>query len=633
MKKPRGCTDVVALMLFLLFWGGMIVIAAFSFTFGDAKRLIYGYDSYGNICGKNNTPIMNLTYSGIDMTDKKYVFFFDLWSVRESRCICVRECPPATISTRTMLEDYARESGSFLCDYDVPINDYSNQMLAPGGTKGPCPKLNVPKQLPVLNRCIPADIAEVGAEVMEDVYAFLNDNDLVQSVLMDLGNGWSLMILLSFIAVLLSLIIMVMMHWMAAVIVYLLCILAMLGSLVGTALLWFNYVIVKKKLDSTVEERTLVSWCSDETLFLTFSIVATVLTVILFLIILVMFKRMKLTVALFGEAGKVVRSMPCLLMQPLYTFLVLIAFILYWMTVMMFLNTAGAIIKDPETNETKFQKAPWLQSFWWYQVVGFLWTCEFILGCQQMVVAGAVASWYFTRDKNELKDPIGKSRCRLIIHHLGTVALGAFIITLVKLPRLILIWVQEKLKGGDSNSTCTEWCLKCCTCCLWCLEKCLIYLNHNAYTITAYEGSSFCPAAKKAFNTLFSNALQVAAINSVGDFVLFLGKLAITGFTGLIGILIFQNQPGYNYYAILVLIVCVFAFFIAHCFLSVYEMVIDTLFLCFCEDQNMNDGSSGREYYMEKSLMEFVNNSTAALKRLENPSTPRDGTAEERNSM
>lgn len=95
--------------------------------------------------------------------------------------------------------------------------------------------------------------------------------------------------------------------------------------------------------------------------------------------------------------------------------------------------------------------------------------------------------------------------------------------------------------------------LKACICCLWCLEKCLAYLNQvspfrwveagslartvpplkysrrtslqNAYTATAINSTSFCTSARDAFLILVENALRVAAINTVGDFVLFLGKV------------------------------------------------------------------------------------------------------------
>lgn len=41
-------------------------------------------------------------------------------------------------------------------------------------------------------------------------------------------------------------------------------------------------------------------------------------------------------------------------------------------------------------------------------------------------------------------------------------------------------------------------------------------------------------------------------------------------------------------------------------------MTIDTIFLCFCEDFELNDGMS-RPYYMSRGLMEFVETTKNAL--------------------
>lgn len=52
------------------------------------------------------------------------------------------------------------------------------------------------------------------------------------------------------------------------------------------------------------------------------------------------------------------------------------------------------------------------------------------------------------RDKNRLPvTPILSSVLRLFRYHLGTVAKGSFIITLVKIPRLILMYIHNQLKG------------------------------------------------------------------------------------------------------------------------------------------------------------------------------------------
>lgn len=59
------------------------------------------------------------------------------------------------------------------------------------------------------------------------------------------------------------------------------------------------------------------------------------------LIILVMRSRVGITVELFYEAGKCITHVPCLLVQPLWTFIVLLLFWMCWIAVFAFLSTSG----------------------------------------------------------------------------------------------------------------------------------------------------------------------------------------------------------------------------------------------------------------------------------------------------
>lgn len=43
----------------------------------------------------------------------------------------------------------------------------------------------------------------------------------------------------------------------------------------------------------------------------------------------------------------------------------------------------------------EYTDATWVRYMWWVYLIGLVWTSEFILACQQMVIAGAVARWYF----------------------------------------------------------------------------------------------------------------------------------------------------------------------------------------------------------------------------------------------
>lgn len=66
----------------------------------------------------------------------------------------------------------------------------------------------------------------------------------------------------------------------------------------------------------------------------------------------------------------------------------------------------------------------------------------------------------------------------------------------------------------------------------------------------------------------------------------------MTAVTASIGLLLLKRDPDLKFYAVPVLVIAIFSYFIAHCVLSLYEVVIDTLFLCMCEDHSMN-GDAG----------------------------------------
>ena len=83
------------------------------------------------------------------------------------------------------------------------------------------------------------------------------------------------------------------------------------------------------------------------------------------------------------------------------------------------------------------------------------------------------------------------------------------------------------------------------------------------------------------------------AINSIGDFVLVVGKVLVTSFTTLAGFYWFKSQPeNGNFFVIPVFFTGVFSYFVSHSFMSIYESAVDTLLLCYCADASVVDTSS-----------------------------------------
>uniref|UniRef100_A0A1A8HGK1 Choline transporter-like protein n=1 Tax=Nothobranchius korthausae TaxID=1143690 RepID=A0A1A8HGK1_9TELE len=609
--EDRSCTDILWLIIFTLFCIGMWCICGFAIATGGASRLIYGYDSYGNTCGRNNTKIEGVPLSGADMTEKKYVFFLDPCNLDlinrkiKSIALCVSQCPAAELKTYYDVKDFALNNGSNLCSYEITPTRYpsSPDRL----TK--CPKLPVlpSKAIPVFHRCIPADLG-CYVEFAQAFITFVSDNTALRRVVAGVVTSKEIIMGLCLLALVLSLIMMVVIRYISTILVWILTILVIIGSVGGTGVLWWLYADHRNALNSNTTSVFGKEVASDNVkALLVYSIGATIFTVILLLVMFFMRKRVALTISLFHVAGKVFIHLPFLVLQPFWTFLCLMLFWVYWIAVLLFLGTSGTPVSN-STNMVHYEMQGPLQYMVWYHAVGLIWISEFILAFQQMTIAGAVVTYYFTRNKSQLPvTPIISAMIRTVRYHLGTIAKGSFIITLVKIPRLILTYIHTQLKGKEN--ACARCMLKACVCCLWCLEKCLAYLNQNAYTATAINGTNFCSSAADALVILVENALRVAAINTVGDFVLFLGKILIVSCTAFAGILALNYQREYTVWVLPLIIVCLFAFLVAHCFLSVFENVVDVLFLCFAVDTKYNDGSPGHEYYMDKALMEYVENS------------------------
>ncbi|KAL0202992.1 hypothetical protein M9458_001010, partial [Cirrhinus mrigala] len=138
----------------------------------------------------------------------------------------------------------------------------------------------------------------------------------------------------------LSLILMVVIRYISVLLVWILTAVVVVGSIGGTGILWWLYVDQSKSVNATLPAVELEVAKDNQKALLIYAIAATVFTVILLLLMFFMRKRVALTIALFHVAGKVFTYLPLLALQPFWTFLTLMLFWVYWITVLLFLGTA-----------------------------------------------------------------------------------------------------------------------------------------------------------------------------------------------------------------------------------------------------------------------------------------------------
>uniref|UniRef100_A0A8C1UZW6 Choline transporter-like protein n=1 Tax=Cyprinus carpio TaxID=7962 RepID=A0A8C1UZW6_CYPCA len=351
------------------------------------------------------------------------------------------------------------------------------------------------------------------------------------------------------------------------------------------------------------------------------------------------------------------------LFYPIVTFVLLLVCVSYWGITALYLATSGApfykvvamntsqsgcsVIRanetcDPEMfNSTQYPTCPSarcvfinynteglfqrnLFNLQIYNVFAFLWCVNFVIALGHCTLAGAFGSYYwaFSKPADIPTFPLIQSFMRALRYHVGSLAFGALILTLVQIVRIVLEYLDHKFK--EAQNPCTRFIMCCLKCCFYCLEKFIKFINRNAYIMIAIYGKNFCVSAKNAFSLLMRNIIRVVVLDKVTDLLLFFGKLLVVGGVGVLAFFFFSGRiqtPGttfetaaLNYYWMPIITVVFGAYLIAHGFFSVYNMGVDTLFLCFLEDLERNDGSPEKPYFMSKNLMKILNKKNKAPK-------------------
>eukprot|EP00933_Yihiella_yeosuensis_P021940 TRINITY_DN17289_c0_g2_i2.p1 TRINITY_DN17289_c0_g2~~TRINITY_DN17289_c0_g2_i2.p1 ORF type:complete len:939 (-),score=198.73 TRINITY_DN17289_c0_g2_i2:197-3013(-) len=218
----------------------------------------------------------------------------------------------------------------------------------------------------------------------------------------------------------------------------------------------------------------------------------------------------------------------------------------------------------------------------------FLWNNALNVAIGQTVIAGAVGIWFFTPNSEKgSKNAVRGGLYNVFRYHLGSVAFGAFLVALVQFIRAILKYYEEQAKAAKNRVMVMVF--KVLQCCLWCFEKCLKFLNKNAYIQIALMGTNFCTSAKKAFFLIMRNALRFGTIAILGNVIYGLGFLFIVVITLACGYGIVQAMHPQLSPAIPLLVYFFVAYVIAKLFMNVFGLAVDTSLQCFlaCEEMGL----------------------------------------------
>jgi hypothetical protein len=555
---------------------------------GDPLRLVNGYDYKGNICGHGNFSEFDRVF---------YPFPFDL-----TYAVCVKDCPKGF--------DWNQE-----CFEESEVDQVVHQREYTQLKRSPCYMTYA--AVAVHTRCFP-DLSVVLPSNMttfvpEDFKNFYSSTTSSASRLMGelVDNKWVIASSLG-VALGVGLIYLVLLRLFIGVIVWATVIIVEALLIVTAFLLFYKVRIIHPddlpgEINSVVNS---VDWYdssakTEQDILFWIAVAVGVFATICFLFLCCMFPRINFAIKVMRGASKAFGAMPYLMILPVFVYFFLLLLHAFCIAVAMYVASIG---EDFDAEKGVYTLAEENKYMLVYLMFGFLWTRAFFIAVGDMISAGAVGRWYYTHDKKGVQWYLTGAMKTTLRYHLGSAAFGALIIAVVQMIRIIFNYVVSKMKELDENMV-AKFVIALINCCLHCIERFLEFINKNAYIQVAIWGHSFCKGAREAFTLLLSNAFRVIAVQSVSGAFIFMGKLFIALVTSFIAALMLVKANWNNVAEkwsevtsappFTIGVIFVLSYLVASAFMNVFEMCIDTIFQCYCEDAE-------RSEYADEELQSFM---------------------------
>jgi len=263
-----------------------------------------------------------------------------------------------------------------------------------------------------------------------------------------------------------------------------------------------------------------------------------------------------------------------------------------------------------------------------FYVFMMFWLCEAANAISQFVLAYAVQRWYFTAYEGGKKDvdgcPLAKGYTVGLFFHLGSFAIGSFIIATTRMLRVALAFLAKQARS--EGNVVGEAAAGCCMCVVTGLQRCIEFFNKNAYMDIAVNSSSFCSGARRALSVLVHHVPEVGVLNGACWIIQLAGVGAITASgTGVIYLSLRHidqfNDPASEWFvqdtAPVLVAAGLISFAVGHAFMNVFDMVSDTILYCKCtEEIRRRQGTMdpGKQYAPD-SLDALIRDECPALRK------------------
>eukprot|EP00948_MAST-09A_sp_MAST-9A-sp1_P003698 g3698.t1 len=561
--QQRKCTDILFLVLFIVFWCLNIVVFGFVLTFGDLNRLRFAEDYQGSLCTATaNFPLALYPRSLFSDGGSNAFDNFDY-------SICAEEC---------------YQNGTILCEYEtetVVQNASVNSNANFTGMNFQNIKLSVPLTSQTNLTLLETELAQTRYNLLASCLA--DSNSSAPECPSVRQTCWPI-----------------------------------------------AYDIADDP--------------EDQNLWKIIAGITFAFTVLYTLILIALWTRIRLAIALTRLSGKAMLSnLMSITVLPLATATLVIGTWIYSIiisamaismqpsdaTASNLVGTVGNLTSLNITYEMHDDsQIPIKWALFAFTLFMCLWTTQVVLNCCNLLVSLAVTRWYWSNNDIHSTDKgvrcCGKGNtctfplnCYILFRfHFGTVSFSALLIALLQFVRAIFEFIRRRIEsterstGASGASILTRAMLAIVACCLWCLERLLLLITESALVITALEGTGFCRSAARGVSLIASNAGRYFASSLVTRFIVFAMKLiiALLCTLGFWLYLWYVQGISENVSNWLLPLAVTFAmsYLVATSFFHIYNLAVTSIFISFVIDEQKNGRSSPFAPKLVRKLMSSV---------------------------
>ena len=389
-------------------------------------------------------------------------------------------------------------------------------------------------------------------------------------------------------------------------------------GLYGSAKTLFEIMKFGKKYDGSNQLKA-VKTKRDEDLFFGFSIVSSVIMVLMWFCCAKFLQKRQKASGLLREACRTTCKLPSTALQPF---------------IRISLSFSAAAFASYVGPHFLFLREPYFdKGFIGFRdddfgcnvsllvlfLLGSFYIINVATGTQDVVVSGVFAKWYFNFKEDSQLPKFNSYFNRIIMdrysfayslvytlrYNFGSVCFGSFLIPLLRIFRLPLMssccrYKEERTSQVRfASSSCCSYTKK--------IKRFLNYTTQYNYICMSTHGLSFLKSGKKVAHFL-SKIPHVMSYKLSARIALFLAKTNVVFFIFFIGMVWFKaNQKLDITFDIFVPIIIpsIIAFFVASSFFSMLNIALQTSILCYCDDMKRNNGRD-KPYFAGSKLKKLL---------------------------